>query len=306
MSTVTFLVHPQRPDALALAHDTADWLSSRHDTTRILRFSAPDVVTEDGIECDVNAVDLKGTDVAVSLGGDGTFLRVVRLAWSNDVPVLGVNFGRVGYLPDLVPDQLRVALNRLFDGKAVIESRCALEAAISSPSAEASGSADSTAAAGDRSSGHGEFPYLALNEVVLEKTVFGHTVRLATSIDGEAVLTYSADGLLIASPTGSTAYNLSAGGPILAPTLRAMVVTPVAPHLSLDRSLVLTEDQVVSVVIADDKAAAVVIDGQEIGRFESGTTVTCRVAKRPVRVVRNDPQGFGGTIRVRLLADRDR
>ncbi len=293
MSTVTFLVHPQRPDALALAHDTATWLASRHDTARILQFSAPDVVTEDGSECDVHAVDLKGTDVAVSLGGDGTFLRVVRLAWSNDVPVLGVNFGRVGYLPDLVPDQLRAALTRLFDGLAVIESRCALEADIRTPSS-------------DRSPGDGDFPYLALNEVVLEKTVFGHTVRLATSIDGEAVLTYSADGLLIASPTGSTAYNLSAGGPILAPTLRAMVVTPVAPHLSLDRSLVLTEDQVVSVVIVDDKPAAVVIDGQEIGRFESGTTVTCRVATRPVRVVRNDPQGFGGTIRVRLLADRDR
>ena len=91
--------------------------------------------------------------------------------------------------------------------------------------------------------GDGITSLLALNEVVIEKIDFGHTVRLATSIDGEEALTYSADGLIIATPTGSTAYNLSAGGPILAPTLRAMVVTPVAPHFSLDRSLVLTDEQ---------------------------------------------------------------
>jgi NAD+ kinase len=289
MSTVTFLVHPQRPDALALTLDTADWLIGQGHTARILQFSAPDTVSEAGVEGDVLAVDLTGSTVAVSMGGDGTFLRVVRLAWAEDVPVLGVNFGRVGYLPDLVPDQVRVALSRVFEGKAIIESRYALEVAI-----------------GDRSSGDAEFSHLALNEVVLEKIVFGHTVRLATSIDGEDVLTYSADGLLIATPTGSTAYNLSAGGPILSPTLRAMVVTPVAPHLSLDRSLVLTDQQRVTVEIAPDRAAALVIDGQEVGRFEPGTTVTCRVATRPVRVVRNDPQGFGATLRVRLLADRER
>ncbi len=162
----------------------------------------------------------------MSLGGDGTFLRVVRLAWTDDVPVLGVNFGRLGYLPDLVPDQVRVALTRVFEGRAVIEARCTLEVTIT-----------------DRSQGDATSTYLALNEVVLEKIDFGHTVRLATSIDGEDVFTYSADGVIIATPTGSTAYNLSARGPILSPSLRAMVVTPVAPHLSLDRSLVLTDTQ---------------------------------------------------------------
>ncbi|HWE67506.1 MAG TPA: NAD(+)/NADH kinase [Acidimicrobiales bacterium] len=290
MATVTFLVHPERADALALALDTAEWLASRGDTARILQFSAPDVVTESGVEGDVNKVDLRGSAVAVSMGGDGTFLRVVRLAWAENIPVLGVNFGRVGYLPDLNPDQVRVALTKVFEGQEIVESRCALEVAI-----------------GDRS--HPDAPaftHLALNEVVLEKIVFGHTVHLSLAIDGEDVLTYSSDGLLIATPTGSTAYNLSAGGPILTPTLRAMVVTPVAPHLSLDRSLVLTDGQQVTVAIADDRAAALVIDGQEVGRFDPGTTVTCRVATRPVLVVRNDPQGFGGMLRVRLLADRGR
>ena len=106
--------------------------------------------------------------------------------------------------------------------------------------------------------------------MVIEKIDFGHTVRLATTIDGEQALTYSADGLIIATPTGSTAYNLSAGGPILAPTLRAMVVTPVAPHFALDRSLVLAEDQEVTVEVAPDRTGVLVIDGLEVGRLQPG------------------------------------
>jgi NAD+ kinase len=118
-------------------------------------------------------------------------------------------------------------------------------------------------------------------------------------------LTYSADGLIVATPMGSTAYNLSAGGPILAPTLRAMVVTPVAPHFSLDRSLVLAEDQCVAVEVAPDRSGVLVIDGQEVGRLQPGAVITCRVAQHPVRVVRNEPHTFGTVLRFRLLADRE-
>jgi NAD+ kinase len=288
MATVTFLVHPERADALALATDTAEWLTGRGDVARILRFSGPDRVAEAGVDVDLGAVDLAGTDVAVSLGGDGTFLRVVRLAATADVPVLGVNFGRLGYLPDLGPDQVRGALAKVLEGKAAIEERYALEVSIS-----------------DRSIPDDVSTLLALNEVVIEKIDFGHTVRLATTIDGEQALTYSADGLIIATPTGSTAYNLSAGGPILAPTLRAMVVTPVAPHFSLDRSLVLADDQCVAVEVAPDRSGVLVIDGQEVGRLQPGAVINCRVAQRPARVVRNEPHTFGTILRFRLLADRE-
>ncbi|HEX3332760.1 MAG TPA: NAD(+)/NADH kinase [Acidimicrobiales bacterium] len=288
MATVTFLVHPDRADALALAADTASWLTERGDVARILRFSGPDRVSEAGVEVDLDAVDLGGSTVAVSLGGDGTFLRVVRLALTADVPVLGVNFGRVGYLPDFSPDHLREALTNVFEDKAAIEVRSALEIRIS-----------------DRSVGDDVSVLLALNEVVIEKIDFGHTVRLATTVDGEKALTYSADGLIIATPTGSTAYNLSAGGPILAPTLRAMVLTPVAPHFSLDRSLVLTDEGEVLVEVVPDRAGVLVIDGTEMGRLQPGATITCRVAPHPVRVVRNEPQTFGRILRFRLLADRE-
>ena len=224
----------QRPDALALATDTAAWLTERGDSARILQFSGPDRVTEAGAEAALGDVDLAGTTVAVSMGGDGTFLRVVRLATAADVPVLGVNFGRLGYLPDLVPDQVREALTRGLRGQGR-RSRSAARSRWRSrtvPSPMMPRCCDRAA----------RRPLARLNEVVIEKIDFGHTVRLATTRRRRG----GAD-LLGRRPhhrhaTGSTAYNLSAGGPILAPTLRAMVVTPVAPHFSLDRSLVLTDD----------------------------------------------------------------
>ena len=110
MATVTFLVHPGRPDALALAHETAEWLTSRGDAARIMSFTGPDQVSEAGVARPLEGVDLEDSTVAVSMGGDGTFLRVVRMTWDHDVPVLGVNYGRFGYLPDLVPDKVQEAL----------------------------------------------------------------------------------------------------------------------------------------------------------------------------------------------------
>jgi len=201
--------------------------------------------------------------------------------------VLGVNVGQLGYLAEGEPDGLDHALERLLAGRYTVEERMMLAVDV-----ESAGSAAGR--------------WWALNEVVLDKGEDVRLVRLKVDINGEFFTSYAADGLIIATPTGSTAYNLSAGGPILAPTLRAMVVTPVAPHFSLDRSLVLTDEQEVCVKIAPDRAGALVIDGQDVGRLQPGATVTCVVAERAVRVVRNEPQTFGGILRFRLLADRSR
>ncbi len=288
MATVTFLVHPDRPDALALANDTAAWLKGRGDTARILRFSGPDRVDDDGVERALGA----GRPGRLDGGGEP---RRRRHLPAHRAP--GHGHRRAGARRELRPARLPArpgpgpdpgALRKVFEGEATIESRCALEVSIADRSVS-----DDTS-------------LLALNEVVIEKIDFGHTVRLATRIDGEEALTYSADGLIVATPTGSTAYNLSAGGPILAPTLRAMVVTPVAPHLSLDRSLVLAEHQEVRIEVVPDRAGALVIDGADVGRLQPGSVITCRVAAKPVRVVRNEPQTFGSILRFRLLADRPR
>ncbi|MGH9089114.1 MAG: NAD(+)/NADH kinase, partial [Acidimicrobiales bacterium] len=150
----------------------------------------------------------------------------------------------------------------------------------------------------------GERWWVALNEMVLEKTVPGHMVSLSTAVDGEGFLEYKADGVLVATPTGSTAYNLSAGGPVLSPRLPAMVLTPVAPHLSIDRSLVLREDQVVTVRVLPGRPAVLVIDGREVGRLAPDGEVVCRVATELLRVVSPGGRGFAAPLRAALTHGR--
>jgi NAD+ kinase len=295
VSTVAFLVHPDRAQAWDLAQLGVNWVKKAGHEARLLRLQGTNGVEENGAKCDLEQVDLAHVDLAVSLGGDGTFLRLVPLAYEANVPILGVNFGRLGYLLELRPDQLIEALASTLAGSSVTEERTALEISVHHSSDHVlEGEAE------------GNRVWLALNEMVLEKTVFGHTVRLSTEIDGERFLSYSADGLLIATPTGSTAYNLSAGGPVLSPRLRALVMTPVAPHLTLDRSLVLDADQIVTVRIDAERPAALVVDGQEIDRLEPGTQVRCRVAPRPVQLVTLGQRGFGRLLRAALFPDLER
>jgi NAD+ kinase len=154
--------------------------------------------------------------------------------------------------------------------------------------------------------GDGTRTWLALNEVVVERTYPGHTVRLSTEIDGEPFLSYVADGVLVATPTGSTAYNLSAGGPVLAPHLRSVVVTPIAPHLGFDRSVVLDVDQAVTIRIDGGRPAVVVVDGRTVARVAPGSAITCRTAPEPVQFVTLAPLGFGTLLRNTLAAGRDR
>jgi NAD+ kinase len=280
VATVALLVHEGRDDAMSLAGRVSTWLTGSGHRARLLVLTDDGRVTEGDRVRPVEAVDLSGAELAVGLGGDDTFLRLVALAWAAGVPVLGVNFGHLGYLLELAPEDLETVLLRVLSGDVSLEERVGLSVEV------------------------GSRTWFALNEVVLEKTVFGHTVRLDMRIDGERFLTYSADGLLIATPTGSTAYNLSAGGPVLSPRLQAMVVTPVAPHLSLDRSLVLHPDQVVTVQIVDGRPAALVIDGQEVGRLVPGDGITCKVAGRPIQMVTTGDRGFGGLLRAALALDR--
>ena len=161
----------------------------------------------------------------MSLGGDGTFLRASRVARAADCPVLGVNFGRLGYLLEVAPEEFDDVLDEAIAGRAAIEDRLGL--LVEAPGLTA----------------------FALNELAVEKTVPGHMVRVATSVNGEHLLTYAADGVVVATPTGSTAYNLSAGGPVVSPGLDVLLLTPVAPHFTIDRSIVLGPHEVVELTV---------------------------------------------------------
>ncbi|MGH9075806.1 MAG: NAD(+)/NADH kinase, partial [Acidimicrobiales bacterium] len=222
---------------------------------------------------------------------DGTMLRTVELVHGSAIPVLGVNLGHLGYLTAVEPAGLRKALRRFIDGDYGLEERMTLDVSVTG--------------AGSAGSGQDACTRVALNEVVVEKLATGHTIRLALGIAGRPFITYAADGLIVATPTGSTAYNLSSRGPIASPHLRAVIVTPVSPHMLFDRSLVLDPGEEVRVEMVDGRAAALVVDGVAVADLRRGDAVVCRPSSQPVRLVDFGAHDFHAILRAKFgLADR--
>jgi NAD+ kinase len=285
VATVAIVPHHRKPEVAELARTAGEWLTAAGHAVRLSEFDAAAVkLTQWAWPGDELAA---GLDLAISLGGDGTMLRTVDLVCGDDVPVLGVNVGTLGYLTAVEPAGMLEALERFFDGRYDIEVRMTLEVEVLGPGDE------------------GGSRRLALNEAVLEKTISGHTVRLAMSINDGPFLTTAADGLIVSTPTGSTAYNFSARGPIVSPRLRGLVVTPVSPHTLFDRSLVLGDDEWVRLEVIDGRPAALVVDGRSFGSLAPGDAVVCRAGKHDARFVTLDGRDFHQILKAKFsLADR--
>jgi NAD+ kinase len=286
MARVALIVHHDRPEATAVAADLADWLVGLGHQVCLPEIDAERVGRA---ALGVAERDLsEGVDVAVSLGGDGTMLRTVALVAEADVPVIGVNFGQLGYLTDVEPGGARQALERFLAGEYTVEERMLL-------------AVDVTSASVDDGDGH----VVAFNEAVLEKTASGHTVRLDVDLDGTRFTPYAADGLIVATPTGSTAYAFSARGPIVDPTLRAVLLTPVSPHMLFDRTLVLDDEAEVCLTVSGHRPAALVVDGRALGELQPGDVVRCTAAGHVARLVVFGPRDFHAILKAKFgLADR--
>ena len=285
MATFVLVVHTRRPRAVELAGEAAAWLAAGGHEVVLPKEDAEAVGLPDrGREPEALA---DGAAVAVALGGDGTILRAVRLVSPGGVPVLGVNLGRLGYLTEVEAGRLTWALERFLGGDYDIEERMMLAVTV-----EQSGSVAGTA--------------LALNEAVVEKSSPGRTVNMSVSIDGRPWTTYVADGLIVATPTGSTAYAFSARGPILSPRLRAVLLTPVSPHMPFDRSLVVSDEETFRVEVCDDREAMLTVDGRDLARLHDGDAIVCRAADQPARFVTfGGPRDFYGILKAKFgVADR--
>lgn len=222
-------------------------------------------------------------DLLLTLGGDGTLLRGARRVARHGTPVLGVNFGHLGFLTSAAPDELVSALDRALSGDIWLDERMTLEVRAEAPDGET----------------RGEF--LALNDVVLHKGGVARMIRLAVRANGEEVGNYSADGIILATPTGSTAYSLSAGGPIVSPSVDCIIATPICPHTLAVRPLVLPAEETVSVdVLTPSGELLMTIDGQEDAQLVPGDRVVVRRAPYPVRLVRFPGQTFFSTLRRKL------
>lgn len=284
MSQIVLVVHAIKPRAAELAASARTWwLGAKRE---VLEVSGTDSSAS-------LHIDAKDVELVVSLGGDGTMLRAVELAHPSSAPVLGVNLGRIGYLTEVDAADMERAFEQFAAGEFTITERMTIQLEI-----RLSGSRlpdeDTT-----------PHPLVALNEAVVEKVEHGHTIRFNVWISGNRFLTYAADGLILSTPTGSTAYNLSARGPILSPTLRAMVLTPISPHMLLDRSLVLDPSASVTLELVDGPRATLVIDGGRQFELRPGDAVVCQTGDHPARIVSFGRSDFLTVLRDKFgLADR--
>ena len=256
---VGILAHPLRPGTAPIAQDVARSLQAHQIETWVR--TAWDATRARPLVHD--------SDLVIAIGGDGAMLRAARVCAPENVPVLGINTGYLGFLTEISPDDWPHSLETLLSGDYWIEQRMMIRCEVRR---------------GDTLIGHSE----ALNDVVISRGAIAKSVQLETYIDGGWATTYHCDGLIIATPTGSTAYALAVGGPILPPELKNILVVPVAPHLSMDRPMVLSQGAMVQVVVDPHTVAEVVltVDGDLLASMESADRAVVRASNSVSRFLR--------------------
>jgi NAD+ kinase len=258
LQRVGFAYNPTKEAALELRGRAEGWCQMRG----ISHWAAP------AGELSALVEQLPETDVLVVLGGDGTFLRAARAVAEVDVPLLGVNLGKIGFLSKVETNGLEATLARLVEGDFRIEDRMALEATIHPGGRDEAGET-----------------FFALNEIAVARGSMARVCRLEVEIGPSHLATFTADGLIIASPTGSTGYSFSAGGPIVDPSSRNLIVTPIAGYLTAIRSVVVSPRHTVSCRVVDAYDVLMSVDGREDRRLAIGDVVSVCEMSRPIRLV---------------------
>ncbi|OQY21222.1 MAG: hypothetical protein B6I34_07640 [Anaerolineaceae bacterium 4572_32.1] len=272
MKRIGILHHPKLSRSRPLAQEIAEWLAARG--------LAPWQVSswdKTAVEAEIEELDL-----LITLGGDGTILRAARMGAHHGVPILGLNLGRLGFLAELQPENWQTQLTKMLEGGYWLEERMMLHAEF-------------------LQKGECRRAFEALNDVVVSRGSLARIVRLKAYVDGGYLSTYAADGLIISTATGSTAYALAVGGPILPPQLHNILVIPIAPHLSLNRAVVLAEGSTVSIEISTDHRAMLTIDGQFEVELQDKDKVRVKASPYRANFVRmQEPTYFYRTLMARL------
>lgn len=254
------LAHPRRPQTAPVAHQIADSLRARGITTWLHTQWDDQTVAEEA----------RCADMVIAIGGDGAMLKAARVCAPYQVPVLGINMGRLGFLTEVSEiEDWEAAADRIIRGDYWIEMRMMITVTV-------------------LRAGQVRLQAEALNDAVISATSVGSMIQMDTYIDGHWATTYNSDALIIATPTGSTAYALAAGGPILPPDLKNILIVPTAPHLSMDRSIVLSEGSRVAVRANEDNRHPIVLtaDGVTLGEVAEQDIITIRASRDSSRFVR--------------------
>jgi NAD+ kinase len=276
--TVGLVVKRQRAEATALAGTLAAYLRSRGVTVLVEQEMAalPEVQVVD------KAAMVRSADLIIVLGGDGTLLSVARLGGVRELHVLGINLGGLGFLTEVSTDDAVRALERVFAGDYQLDRRTTLAVRVLRRGAVVASSQ-------------------VLNDAVINKSALARIIDLHTSVDGEYLCIYKADGLIVATPTGSTAYSLSAGGPLVGPGVAVMLLAPICPHTLTLRPLVLADTSVVRVQLrAPDQEVFLTLDGQEGIPLLDGDVVEVARSPHVVALVRTVARSVLGVLRDKL------
>ncbi len=235
---------------------------------------------EYGLPC----VERVHIDMALSIGGDGTLLGVCRRFREQGIPVCGINLGTLGFLADIEPQELESRLGKILVGDYIVEHRLLLSGYIRNE-------------LGERFVGN------AINDIVISKGGGARMLKLSTYVNNTHLMDYKADGVIISSPTGSTAYSLSAGGPILNPTIRAVLLTPICPHTFQMRPLVVSEDDEIRIKIAANRDLMVTLDGQEIIQIQPNDEVVVRKSQASAQIVKFADKNYYDVLKAKMWSN---
>ena len=271
MSSVGIVPHASKHEARELVPKIVRWLEERGHRACLLSGDAQDL----GVAaCATDRASFGAMDLLVVLGGDGTMLHGIELAGFAGVPILGVNLGFLGFLTEVGPDALFDALEDTLAGRCVLDERSTVHARIARP--------------------EGDVDHLreAINEFSVERGVGGKVIQMTLTIGGQPFTTFGADGLIVATPTGSTAYAFSMRGPVVSPRLRCLVVVAVGAHALFDRPLVVADDQDVEVAVRFGGRGIVLADGKMRSELGEGDVLRVSVGPSVVKLVRLAPDSF--------------
>lgn len=245
--------------------------------------ASPDIAAELGAHPVTEAELAAGADLIIAVGGDGTMLYAAALAKYKDVPLLGVNRGRLGFLTDVLPVDMIASLQRIMQGEYTKESRILLDTRIVSPDGS-------------------ERVATALNDMVLQRCEGARMLDFETRIAGRPLNSHAGDGLIVATPTGSTAYALSCGGPIIEPNLQVMVIVPICPHTLSDRPIVIDAGLDIEIILRerDDSSAEVAVDGLSIGRLSAADRLIVSRSKQSITLIHPPGYDFYELLRSKL------
>jgi NAD+ kinase len=272
---IGLVLHPERARATEVAAGVVAGALARG-----IRLVAADNAA--GTLAGVEAGDLEDAVLVLSIGGDGTVLEAVKKALPLGIPVLGINLGRVGFLAEIEVSHIEETLDRIEAGDWAVEDRMTVKAEIE-----------------DGPTVHG------LNDIVISKRMVNRLATLAVTVDGEAFRTYNADGIVVASATGSTAYSFSAGGPAVDPGLRGLFMTAVAPHSLFSRTLVFEPHRVLGFLAGSDRPVGVEVDASDLGELKPGQAVRVTAGDVDARFATMDGRRFPHTLQHKLGLDGD-